>query len=62
MRADDYLEMPLRTDNYIKLRMPEAIKKQYDDFEKNKVLDLINATETIEQKDENGDSAFIENQ
>lgn len=60
MRADDYIEMPLRTDNYIKLRMPEAIKKQYNDFEKNKVLDLINATETIELKDENGDSAFIE--
>lgn len=41
MKADDYLEMPLRTDNYIKLRMPDDIKKQYDDFEKNKVLDLI---------------------
>ena len=23
--------------------MPEALKKQYDDFEKNKVLDLISA-------------------
>ena len=41
MKADDYLEMPERTDNYIKLRMPEQIKKQYDDFEKNKVLDLF---------------------
>ena len=41
MKADDYLEMPMRTDNYIKLRMPDAIKKQYDDFEKNKVLDLF---------------------
>lgn len=42
MKAEDYLKMPLRTDNYIKLRMPESLKKQYDDFEKNKVLDLIN--------------------
>lgn len=42
MKADDYLKMPLRTDNYIKLRMPEQLKKQYDDFEKNKVLDLLN--------------------
>lgn len=41
MRADDYLEMPMRTDNYIKLRMPDSLKKQYEDFEKNKVLDLF---------------------
>lgn len=41
MKADDYLTMPLRTDNYIQLRMPEKLKKQYDDFEKNKVLDLF---------------------
>lgn len=41
MKADDYLEMPMRTDNYIRLRMPDDIKKQYDDFEKNKVLDLF---------------------
>lgn len=41
MKSDDYLEMPFRTDNYIKLRMPEELKKQYNDFEKNKVLDLF---------------------
>lgn len=41
MKAEDYLEMPFRTDNYIKLRMSADLKKQYDDFEKNKVLDLI---------------------
>lgn len=41
MKTNDYLEMPERTDNYIKLKMPEQIKKQYDDFEKNKVLDLF---------------------
>lgn len=41
MKADDYLEMPMRTDNYIKLRMPDALKKQYDNFEKEKVLDLF---------------------
>ena len=41
MKADDYLEMPLRTDNYIKLRMPDDIKKRYDDFEKNKILDAF---------------------
>lgn len=41
MKAQDYLEMPMRTDNYIKLRMPEALKKQYKDFEKNRVLELF---------------------
>ena len=60
MKANDYLEMPMRTDNYIKLRMPEDIKKQYDDFEKNKVLDLINQTHTVELQDEAGNSVFEE--
>lgn len=41
MKADDYLEMPFKTDNYIKLRMPDDLKKQYKDFEKNKVLELL---------------------
>lgn len=41
MKAEDYLQMPIRTDNFIKLRMPEALKKQYQDFEKDKVLELI---------------------
>lgn len=41
MKACDYLTMPLRTDNYVKLKMPADLKKQYDDFEKNKVLDLV---------------------
>lgn len=41
MKADDYLEMPLRTDNYIELRMPKDLKKSYDDFEKNKVLSMF---------------------
>lgn len=40
MKAEDYLSMPLRTDNFIQLKMPADIKKQYNDFEKNKVLDL----------------------
>lgn len=41
MKAEDYLQMPIRTDNFIKLRMPETLKKQYQDFEKDKVLELI---------------------
>lgn len=41
MRADDYLNMPERIDNYIKLKMPADLKKRYYDFEKHKVLDLL---------------------
>lgn len=47
MKADDYLRMPLKTDNYINLRMPDDIKKQYEDFEKNKVLELIKPANQI---------------
>lgn len=60
MKADDYLEMPLRTDNYIELRMPDDIKKQYDDFEKNKILDLLNTVETTEEEDENGNFKLVQ--
>ena len=40
MKSDDYLSMPVRTDNFIKLRMPDNIQKMYTDFEKEKVLEL----------------------
>ena len=60
MKADDYLEMPLRTDNYIELRMPDDIKKQYDNFEKNKILDLLNTVETVEEKDEDGNVKLVQ--
>lgn len=43
MKADDYLTMPLRTDNYIELRMPENLLRDYQQFEKEKVLEIINA-------------------
>lgn len=56
MKAQDYIDMPEKIDNYIKLVMPEAIKKQYIDFEKNKVLELLEAeTVATEAFDENGD-------
>lgn len=50
MKAEDYIEMPFRTDNFIKLQMPADIKKQYDAFEKDKVLELI-ASAGEEQKE-----------
>lgn len=60
MKADDYLKMPVRTDNYIKLQMPDSLKKQYEDFEKNKILDLLNTTETIKETDENDNITLIQ--
>lgn len=41
MKANDFLDMPERTDNYIKLEMPSDLKKQYDNFEKEKILELL---------------------
>ncbi len=60
MKANDYLEMPPRTDNYISLGMPDDLKKRYHDFEKNKILDLLNAVETIEETDESGNPVLVE--
>lgn len=48
MKAEDYLRMPPRTDNYIPLIMPHDLKKQYDRFEKDKVLELLNGTDDMD--------------
>lgn len=40
MTAKDYLDMPLRTDNYVRIKMPDALKKKYNAFERDKVLEL----------------------
>lgn len=41
MKADDYLDMPECIYNRISVVLPANIKKQYEDFEKDKVLELI---------------------
>ena len=45
MKAQDYLEMPYRTDNYIKLTLPKNILDKYNEFEKEKVLELLSVDE-----------------
>lgn len=40
MKATDYLDMPEKIDNFIKIKMPQQLKQQYVDFEKNKILEL----------------------
>lgn len=41
MKSQDYLQMPLRTDNFIKLRMPDELSNKYTEFEKDKVIELF---------------------
>lgn len=55
MKAEDYLQMPFKTDNFIKLKMPADLKKKYNDFEKNKVLELLQP----EQKDESVEISVV---
>jgi SNF2 family DNA or RNA helicase len=41
MKAEDYIQMPMRTDNFIPLRLPDELKKKYREFEREKVLELF---------------------
>lgn len=41
MKSQDYLQMPLRTDNFIKLRMQDELSNKYTEFEKDKVIELF---------------------
>lgn len=43
MTAKDYLDLPERIDNYIELSFPDKLKNQYLEFEREKVLELIEA-------------------
>lgn len=40
MKAEDHLRMPERIDNYINIKLPLNIMKQYREFEKEKILEL----------------------
>ena len=41
MKATDYLDMPERIDNIIRLDLSPDIKKQYRDFERSQILELV---------------------
>ena len=47
MKAEDYISMPLRTDNYIELSLPKELHDKYEEFERDKVLELISNEEAI---------------
>lgn len=41
MKAEDYLDLPKRIDNFIRLKMPDDLNKAYREFEREKILDLF---------------------
>jgi len=41
MKAEDYIDMPDKIDNVISLKLSEAVRRQYDDFEREQVLQLM---------------------
>lgn len=40
MKAEDYLEMPERVDNFIKVTMPDGVMRRYRQFEKDQIIAL----------------------
>ena len=45
MKAKDYLDLPERIDNIIKIPFDDKLQKMYDDFEKEKVLEILEEQE-----------------
>lgn len=48
MQAQDYLHMPMLTNNYVKLKMPKGILDAYHKFEKDSIMKLINLDNEVE--------------
>ena len=48
MQAQDYLNMPMLTNNYVKLKMPKDILAAYHKFEKDSIMKLINVDNEVE--------------
>lgn len=45
MKAEDYLTMPPVTNNYIQVVMSDKLKKEYHDFEKNNLIQILSESE-----------------
>lgn len=50
MKAKDYLTMPERTDNFIRLRLTDDLREKYKSFEREKVLEMIEGAKDEEGK------------
>ena len=47
MKAEDYLELPERIDNTIEIKFPPELQSNYNEFEKEKVLELFSENTII---------------
>lgn len=47
MKAEDYLEMPERIDNRIRIPMPDDLRKRYRDFERERVMEIADRDVTV---------------
>jgi SNF2 family DNA or RNA helicase len=47
MKAADYLDLPKRIDNEIRVPMPEELARQYKAFEREKVMELVREDNSI---------------
>lgn len=50
MKAKDYLDLPGRIDNDIVLQMPDDVRKMYEEFEREKVLEFLDEIEGDEKE------------
>lgn len=50
MKSIDYLQMPMRTDNFINVRLSAEVQKQYDSFEKESIMSIF-CDDAGEEKD-----------
>ena len=48
MQAQDYLQMPMLTNNIVKLRMPKDLLDAYRKFEKDNIMKLVNTDNEVE--------------
>lgn len=48
MQAQDYLQMPMLTNNIVKLNMPKDILDAYHKFEKDSIMKLVNTDNEVE--------------
>lgn len=47
MKNEDYLDMPERIENIIEIKLTNKLQKQYDDFEREQVIEILEANEGV---------------
>jgi SNF2 family DNA or RNA helicase len=49
MKSEDYLDLPGKMDNYIKIEFPPELQEKYDKFERDQVMKIIDGLEEGEE-------------